>query len=208
MQIHAARAKKPCSHSFLSKSCRTDFLLDCLGMSPKLATAQLPNVRVFQRWRLKTTGQVSPVQFSCTKKLWDEARGQPVLSCLSKRLCHLISKSISCMIDLKIKQIRKQSIYHERYGISSLCFQDLSHRKTLEVAGLTTVSQFGINFKIMFLVVRYQDHWLRSSFKKENPFPANEAYFVHIKAQIKCYLKHEHTKCSCVAEWWLKALQR
>ena len=24
---------------------------------------------VFQRWRLKTTGQVSPVQFSCTKKL-------------------------------------------------------------------------------------------------------------------------------------------
>ena len=66
--------------------------------------------RVFQRWRLKTTGQVSLVQFSCTKKLWDEAGGQPLLPCLSRRLCYLISKSISCMIDLKIKQIRKKSI--------------------------------------------------------------------------------------------------
>ena len=52
-----------------------------------------------------------------------------------------------------------------------------------------------------------QDHWLRSSFKNEIPFPANEVSFVHLAAQIKCYLKHEHTICSCVAEW-LKALQK
>ena len=32
-------------------------------------------------------------------------------------------------------------------------------------------------FKIMLLVVQYQDHWLRSSFKKEIPFPANKASF-------------------------------
>ena len=40
-----------------------DFLRRCLGMSTKLATAQLPTVPqpCFQRWRLKTTGQVSPV---------------------------------------------------------------------------------------------------------------------------------------------------
>ena len=38
-------------------------LQGCLGMSPKLATAQLPTVPqpCFQRWRLKSTGQVSPV---------------------------------------------------------------------------------------------------------------------------------------------------
>ena len=41
----------------------TDFLRRCLLMSPKLATAQLPIVPqpCFQRWRLKTTGLVSPV---------------------------------------------------------------------------------------------------------------------------------------------------
>ena len=87
-------------------------------------------------------------------------------------------------------------------------FLDLSQRKKqLEVAALTIVSQSGVNFKIMLLVVQYQDHWLRSSFKKEIPFPANEASFVHQEAQIKCYLKHEHSKCSCVAEW-LRALQK
>ena len=150
-----------------------------------------------------------------------------MLPCLSRRLSYLISKAISCMIDLKIKQIRKKSIYHERYGISSVCFKDLSQRKNLEVVSLTIVSQFGVNFKIMFLVVQYQDHWLRScvnfkimflvvqyqdhwlrsSFKTEIPSPANEASFVHVAAQIKCYLKHEHAKCSCVAEW-LRALQK
>ena len=31
--------------------------------------------RVFQRWRLKTTGQVSLVQFSCTKKSVTNSRG-------------------------------------------------------------------------------------------------------------------------------------
>ena len=55
----------------------------------------------------------------------------------------------------------------------------------------------------MFLVV----HWFRSSFKKEISFPANEASFAHLEAQIKCYLKHEGTKCSCVAEW-LRVLQK
>ena len=79
--------------------------------------------------------------------------------------------------------------------------------KKLEVAALAIVSQSGVNFKIMLLVVQYQDHWLRSSFKKEIPFPANEASFVHLEAQIKCYLKHEHTMCSCVVEW-LRALQK
>ena len=59
----------------------------------------------------------------------------------------------------------------------------------------------------MFLAVQYQDHWLRLNFKKEIPFPANEAFFVHLEAQIKCYLKPEHTKCSCVAEW-LRMLQK
>ena len=59
-------------------------------MSPKLATAPLPTVRP-QPCSSKMaaedhTGQVSPVQFKCTKKLWDEARGQPVLPCLSRRL--------------------------------------------------------------------------------------------------------------------------
>ena len=80
-------------------------------------------------------------------------------------------------------------------------FRTCPEEKKLEVAALTIVSQFGVDFKIMFLVVQYQDHWLRSSFKKEIPFPANETSFVNLEAQIKCYLKHEHTKCSCVAEW-------
>ena len=74
-------------------------------------------------------------------------------------------------------------------------------KKNLEVVALTIVSQSGVNFKIVFLVVQYQDHCLRSSFKKEIPFPANEASFVHLEVQIKCYLKHERAKCSCVAEW-------
>ena len=69
-----ARAKRPSSGSFPSTPCRDGLLTGvrrCLGMSPKLATAQLPTVlqRCFQRWRLKTTSQVSPVQFNCTKKL-------------------------------------------------------------------------------------------------------------------------------------------
>ena len=62
-------------HHLLAASHRhlvwTDFLQRCLGMSPKGATPQLPTVPqpCFQRWRLKSTGQVSPVQFSCTKKV-------------------------------------------------------------------------------------------------------------------------------------------
>ena len=36
--------------------------------------------------------------------------------------------------------------------------------KKLEVPALTIVNQFGVDFNIMFLVVQYQDYWLRSSF--------------------------------------------
>ena len=80
-------------------------------------------------------------------------------------------------------------------------------KKKLEVAALTIVSQFDVNFKIMFLVVQHPDHWLKSSFKKEIPSPANEAPVVRLEAQIKCYLKQEHTKCNFVAEW-LRVLQK
>ena len=86
----------------------TDFLRGCLGMSPKLATAQLPTVRpqrCFSKMEAEGHRSGKSSSVSCTKKLWDEARSQPVLPCLSRRLCYLISKSISCMIDLKIKQI-------------------------------------------------------------------------------------------------------
>ena len=80
-------------------------------------------------------------------------------------------------------------------------------KKKLEVAALTFVSQFDVNFKIMFLVMQYQDQWLKSSFKKEIPFPANETPFFHLETQIKCYLNHEYTKCICVAER-LRALKK
>ena len=123
-------------------------------MSPKLATAQLLTVSQPCFSKLGTedhrSGQSSSVYLY--QEGLDEARGQPVLLCLSRRLSDLISKAIPCMIDLKIKQIRKYSMYHERYGISSVCFEDLSQRKKLEVVALTIVSQFGVNFKIMFLV--------------------------------------------------------
>ena len=46
------------------------------------------------------------------------------------------------------------------------------------------MSQFGVSFQIMFLVVQYHS------------FLANKASFVHLAAQIKCHLKHEHTKHS------------
>ena len=78
-------------------------------MSPKLATAQLPTVPrpCFSKMAAKDhrSGQSSSVQLY--KEALDEARGQPVLPCVSRGFCYLISKSISCMIDLKIKQIRK-----------------------------------------------------------------------------------------------------
>ena len=89
----------------------------------------------------------------------------------------------------------------------SLLYGFVPKKKKLEVVALTIVIQSGVNFKIMLLVVQYQDHWLRSNFEKENPFFANEASFIHSEGQIKCYLKHEHTKCSCVVEW-LRALQK
>ena len=92
-------------------------------------------------------------------------------------------------------------------GSVQLVFSTCPKEKKLEVAALTIVNQFGVNIKIMFLVVQYQDHWLKSSFKKEISFSANEASFVHLEAQIKCYSKREHTKCRCVAEW-VRAVQK
>ena len=80
--------------------------------------------------------------------------------------------------------------------VSRNCPKD---KNTIEVVALTIMSQFGANFKIMLFVV-YQDHWLRSIFKNEISFPANEASLVRLEAQTKCYLKHEHANCSCVAE--------
>ena len=78
-------------------------------MSPKLATAQLPTVPrpCSSKMAAKDhgSGQSSSVQLY--KEALDEARSQPVLPCLSRRLCYLISKRISFTIDLKIKQIRK-----------------------------------------------------------------------------------------------------
>ena len=67
-----ARAKKhllAASHRHLVG---TDFLRRCLGMSPKLATAQLPTVPqpCFQRWRLKSTGQVSPFSLAVQRSWW------------------------------------------------------------------------------------------------------------------------------------------
>ena len=71
------------------------------------------------------------------------------------------------------------------------------------------MSEFGANFKIVLFVV-YQDHWLRSIFKKEISFPANEVSFAHLEAQMKCYLKdghkkkcylkHGHNKYSCAGQ--------
>ena len=86
-------------------------------------------------------------------------------------------------------------------GQAQFVFRTCPKERKLEVVALTIVSQFDVSFKIMFLVVQYQDHWLRS----EIPFPVKEASFVHLEAQIKCYLKHEHAKCRCVAVW-LRAL--
>ena len=78
-------------------------------MSPKLTTAQLLTVPqpCFSKMAAEDhrSGQSSSVQLY--REGLDEARGQPVLPCLSRRLCCLIPKSIFCMIDLKIKQIRK-----------------------------------------------------------------------------------------------------
>ena len=76
------------------------------GDSPKLATAQLPTVPQPYLSKIKAedhrSAQCSSVQLH--KEGLVEARGQPVLPCFSRRLCYLISKSISCMVDLKIKK--------------------------------------------------------------------------------------------------------
>ena len=43
----------------------------------------------------------------------------------------------------------------------SLFFGLVPKKKKLKIAALTIVSESGVNFKIMLLVVQYQDHWLR-----------------------------------------------
>ena len=43
-------------------------------------------------------------------------------------------------------------------GYVQFVFGTCPKEKKLEVATLTIVNQFGVNFKIMFLVVQYQDH--------------------------------------------------
>ena len=50
-------------------------------------------------------------------------------------------------------------------------WSEFHRKKKLEVVALTIVGQFVVSFKIMFLVLQYQDRRLRSSFKKEIPFP-------------------------------------
>ena len=77
-------------------------------MSLKFAIAQLPTVPrpCFQKWRLKTTGQVRAAQFSCRKKLFEKLAVNQCYHAFQEDFRSLISKSISCMIDLKIKQIR------------------------------------------------------------------------------------------------------
>ena len=92
-------------------------------------------------------------------------------------------------------------------GQVQFVFRICPKEKKLEVVASAIESQFGVNFKIRFLVVQKQDHWLRSIFKKEIAFPASEASFVHLEAQMKRYLKHEHTKYSCVPKP-LRALQK
>ena len=106
---YGARAKKHLLVASYRHLVGTGFSRRCLGMFPKLAIPQLPTVPrlCFSKMAAKDhrSGQSSSVQLY--KEALDEARGQPVLPCLSRRLCYLISKSIACMIDLKIKQIRK-----------------------------------------------------------------------------------------------------
>ena len=62
------------------------------------------------------------------------------------------------MIDLELKQISKKAVYYEIYGISSVSFRTCPKEK-LKVVALTILSQ---------------DNWLRSIFKEQIPFPANE----------------------------------
>ena len=79
--------------------------------------------------------------------------------------------------------------------MSSVCFQDLSQRKKLEAVALAIVRQFGVNFRIMSCIAVSRS-LVKIKLQKETPFLSNEASFVHLEAQMKCYLKHKHTKCS------------
>ena len=67
-----ARPKKPIFLHFpidiLSGRTSNEGVWGCpLNLPPHICRLFLN--RALQRWRLKTTGQISPVQFSCTKKL-------------------------------------------------------------------------------------------------------------------------------------------
>ena len=85
----------------------------CLLNSPPYICRLFLN-SVFLRWRLKTSGHISPVQFSCTKKLLMKLEVTSATMPLMKTL--LFDFQLNFLHD------RLKQIYHERYGISSVCF--------------------------------------------------------------------------------------
>ena len=109
MQRLWSTSKKP-SHSFPSTYCRDERLTRCLGMPPELATAQLSTVPQprFSKMAAEDhrSGQVSAVQFNCTKKLLMTSKSTSAAMPFKKTLL-FVFESISCIIDLKIKQISK-----------------------------------------------------------------------------------------------------
>ena len=116
MQRLWSTSKKPSSRSFPSTYCRDRLLTKVSEDAPKLATTQLPTVpqpcfskMAAEDHRSRQSSSVYPYQ-----EALDEVRGQPMQPCLSRRLCYLTSKSISCMIEFKVKQIKKQSIFFRK----------------------------------------------------------------------------------------------
>ena len=89
--------------------CRDGLWTKVSGDAPKLATAQLPTVPqpCFSKMAAEDNRSCQSSSVYPYKDALDEVRGQPVLLCLSRRLCYLISKSIPFMIEFKVKQIRK-----------------------------------------------------------------------------------------------------
>ena len=71
----------------------------------------------------------------------------------------------------------------------------------MDVVALKIVSQFGVSCSVV------PRSLVKIKFQTEIPFSENKASFVHREAKVKCYLKHELTKCSCLADW-LRALKK
>ena len=107
MQRLWSTSKKP-SRSFPSIYCRDELLTKVSGMPLNLPplNCRLFLNRVFkdgaEDHRSCQSSSVYPYE-----EALDEVSGQPVLPCLSRRLCYLTSESISCIIEFKVKQIRK-----------------------------------------------------------------------------------------------------